>query len=257
MSQEVLLHVEANVATLTLNQPERLNTISIPFITTLQQKLDEIKANKAIQIVVLRAEGRHFSAGGDLHMISSLKTHEDYAHMMGLLKTFMLDYHDLDAITLCQLNGTASGLGASFVLMNDLIVAEPESRLVFNFAGMALNADGGLNFFLKERFGSVTAKKLLMSNAIFAAEALLNKGVVEMVNKDLAATMASLVTQLQSTPLQAHRHTKRIQHALCRAELEATLDLETEYQWQSINTEDHKEGIRAFFAKEAPSFTGQ
>ncbi len=256
MNQEVLLHVEGNLATLTLNQPERLNTISIPFITTLQQKLDDIKANKAIQIVVLRAEGRHFSAGGDLHMIASLNTHADYAHMMGLLKTFMLDYHDLDAITLCQLNGTASGLGASFVLMNDLIVADPDARLVFNFAGMALNADGGLNYFLKERFGTVMAKKLLMSNAIMAAEALLNKGVVELVNKDLAAGTAAVVAQLQHTPLQAHRHTKRIQHALCRAELAATLDLETEYQWQSINTADHKEGLRAFFAKEAPVFHG-
>lgn len=254
---EVLLQVDANVATLTFNQPERLNTISIPFITTLQNKLNEIKANKAIQIVVMRAEGRHYSAGGDLHMIGSLKTHEDYLHMMGLLKTFMLDYHDLDAISLCQFNGTASGLGASFVLMNDLIVAEPQSRLIFNFAGMALNADGALNYFLKERFGSVLTKKLLMSNAVLDADTLLKKGVVESVNEDLNAAVADLVAQLQHTPLQAHRHSKRIQHALCRAELEATLDLETEYQWQSINTADHKEGIRAFFAKEAPVFKGQ
>lgn len=254
---EVLLHTEGNVATLTFNQPERLNTISIPFITTLQQKLDDIKANSAIQIVVMRAEGRHYSAGGDLHMIGSLKTHADYLHMMGLLKTFMLDYHDLDALTICQFNGTASGLGASFVLMNDLIVAEPHSRLIFNFAGMALNADGALNYFLKERFGTVLAKKMLLSNAVLDAETLLNKGVVESINEDLSAAVQALVSQLQHTPLQAHRHSKRIQHALCRAELVATLDLETEYQWRSINTEDHKEGIRAFFAKEAPVFTGR
>ncbi|MER2263399.1 MAG: enoyl-CoA hydratase-related protein, partial [Psychrobacillus sp.] len=153
MYKTILFEQEGRIATLTLNRPDAMNAMDETMMEELADILDELRENKSVQVLIIKGEGRAFSAGGDIKAMLSDEKPLDIETAMDYLTRIATSLYTLPQITIASVHGAAAGLGFSMVLGCDIIIAEENSKLAMNFIGIGLIPDGGGHFFLKERVG--------------------------------------------------------------------------------------------------------
>jgi len=133
----VLYAVADQVATITLNRPDRQNTISGPMLDTLTEYLLEADADREVRAIVIAGSGRFFCAGLDLRGggIASNLGDDDAppSTNLDLRNTPPTVLHHLDTPTICALNGSAAGYGMDLALGCDLRIAGESARLAAAF----------------------------------------------------------------------------------------------------------------------------
>lgn len=259
MYKTVLLEQEGRVATLTLNRPEAMNAMDEKMMAELTDVLKGLKENKTIQVLIIKGEGRAFSAGGDIKAMLNDDKPLDIEAAMEYLTSIATTLYTLPQITIASVHGAAAGLGFSLVLGCDIIIAEENSKLAMNFIGIGLIPDGGGHFFLKERVGIPKAKQLMWSGQLLNGKEAQRLGLVDEVAPDGAghATAAAYAQKLLNSPIAAMITSKEILHLSKMNDLQAILNGEAKGQTAMRKTADHKEGIQAFVEKRNPTFKGE
>ena len=257
----VLLARDGAVATLTLNRPQILNAISVQMGEALLGHLRALAADPEIRAVVLTGSGRGFSAGADFsgEISETPAGHPDLAARLDdLFNPIVAELRAMPKPIVAAVNGVTAGIGMSFALACDLVLAAESASFLFAFSGIALSPDGGLVAHCAARIGLTrTAQLALVGDRIPATQAL-DWGLVNAVHPDaeLAAKAQALAAKLAAGPTVAHSGAKE-QLTWVVADLAKRLEGEARLQQRNAETDDHPEGVAAFLEKRPAKFLGR
>ncbi|MHC8515738.1 enoyl-CoA hydratase [Sporosarcina sp. ITBMC105] len=259
MFTTIELTKEGRLARLVLNRPEAMNAMDDRMMKELADAFEALQNDEEVQVLIIEGAGRAFSAGGDIKKMVDPDSPMDIASVMVDVSRLAKALYSLPQITIASIHGAAAGLGCSVALGCDVIVAEESSKLAMNFIGIGLVPDGAGHFFLKERVGINTAKQLIWSGEVMAAEKAKALALVDEIVPDGQASGVStaLAQKFLNAPIAAMLASKNILHAQKMDELEKVVAMESEQQVRMRQTEDHLEGIQAFVQKRKPQFKGK
>lgn len=252
---EVLKHLKDGVLTLTINRPKALNAVTCSCCQSLTKAFTDAASNDAVRAIVLTAEGRGFCTGQDLAELETSK--------MGIKERLATCFNPLvKAITDCPkpviaaVNGVAAGAGMSLALACDVRIMAESASFTTAFSKIGLVPDSGMSYTLPKLVGKAKAFELLCLSSKVSANDALELGLVSEVvsSNELATRGQELAQQFAQGPTKAYGMIKSLLDA--DGDLEALLTQETEYQHAATLTEDHKEGLQAFFEKRQAVFKG-
>lgn len=245
------------MAIVELNRPEVLNAMDITMLHELNEVLAQV-AKSAAEVVILTGSGRGFSAGGDIKSML-LEVNEDaFSPIMDMITGMMVTLYTMPKLVISAVHGPAAGLGFSFALAADYLVASSSAKFAMNFIGIGLIPDGGGHFFVEKRLGSEKAKQLIWEGKTQLAEEALAAGLIdEVTNQDVLTRAKEIATEWHTKPIRAMIETKVIYAKANLSRLEQILALEKVGQSAMRKSEDHQEGIRAFIEKRPPVYKGK
>ncbi len=253
--ETVLLTFEDQLAILELNRPDSLNAMNEQMLTELLAKLKEVEESDA-HILLIKGKGRGFSAGGDIKTMLNGEDHGKFLDIMETIQQLITTLYSLPKVVVAAIHGPAAGLGFSFALASDYLIATKDARLAMNFIGIGLIPDGGGHFFLERRLGEAKAKHLIWEGKPLSAEEAFQLGLVDEIVEDVSE-IHEKIAQWQTKPILAMIETKKIYTELNKERLLQALRLETMGQQKMRQTKDHREGVRAFLEKRKPNFGGR
>ena len=256
MSNTVTVQYEEKVAKITLNRPDKMNSMNQEMLEEMATKMEEVSQSEA-QIVILTCEGRAFSAGGDINMMLDNDDPSDFKKIMDTIEKTVKTFYSMPKITISMLNGATAGLGLSLALAADYVIAQKEAKIAMNFIGIGLIPDGGGHFFMEQRLGTHLAKQMIWEGKMMQAEEAEKLGLVDLATENAEEATQKYVEKLQGAPLRAMIRTKTIYHQENLNKLESYLAGESEGQVAMRQTKDHQEGIKAFMEKRKPEFRGE
>ena len=258
MEKVVHVQYEGNIATVTMNRPEAMNAVNIQMMEELEEVFRDLKERTDIQIVLLKGEGRAFSAGGDIKQMLSNELTDRMDEVMDIVGNMATHMYQLPQIMVSYIQGAAAGIGLSMALASDYIVAERAGKIAMNFIGIGLVPDGGGHFFLKERLGTERAKQLIWRGKVMDVEEAYRLDLVdEIIENGDTASFETFIKKLQQAPLKSMQETKYILRSANYEQLEQMLQKEKGGQLKMKDTADYREGIEAFVEKRAPKFQGK
>ncbi len=251
----VLMDVSNGVATITLNRPEKMNSLSTELLDELAGCLHIARNNQEIRSVILTGNGKAFSAGGDLSEIQSATGTE----LLRAGHAVLLQLFNMEKPVIAAVNGVAVGAAFNIALACDIIIASETATFGEVFNKIGLVPDFGGIYFLPRLVGMQRAKELMFSGRIISAKEALEYGIIlEVTESDkLLEQVTKLATMLAQGPTFAYGMSKTILNRSFDLTLEQVLHEETFAQALAFTSEDHKEGIKAFFEKRSPVFKGK
>jgi 2-(1,2-epoxy-1,2-dihydrophenyl)acetyl-CoA isomerase len=258
----VLVKRDAGVATLTLNRPERLNALNKDLAVGLNEALGELGSDKHIQSVVITGAGRAFCAGGDLAEIWKGRQENDTSDLEPLLRVgaqIALKIRLMRQPVIAAVNGPAAGAGMNIALAADIRIASEGATFGENFVKVGLFPDYGGTFFLPELIGPARAAEMFYSGEMIDAQKALQLGIVNRMTsrEKLDAEAHELAHNIAHGPTTSIRAIKHTLFGSARERLTKALEAEVDEQLKCFNSEDCAEGLRAFFEKRKPNFTGK
>ncbi|WER45626.1 2-(1,2-epoxy-1,2-dihydrophenyl)acetyl-CoA isomerase PaaG [Cupriavidus sp. WKF15] len=259
-SGPVLLTWQGNVAVITLNRPDKLNSFTREMHGALQQALGHVEAGGA-RALLLTGAGRGFCAGQDLADLDF--TPGSMTDLGALIDSYFNPLvRRLQALPLpvvAAVNGTAAGAGANLALACDMVLAARSASFIQAFVKIGLVPDSGGTWLLPKRIGMARAMGLAMTGDKLTAEEAEKWGLVWEVMDDalLHGQALALATHLAAQPTRALAAIKRAMYASATSTLDAQLDLERDLQRELGQSADYAEGVNAFLEKRAPKFTGR
>ncbi|CAM5208600.1 Enoyl-CoA hydratase/carnithine racemase OS=Ureibacillus acetophenoni OX=614649 GN=SAMN05877842_10754 PE=3 SV=1 [Ureibacillus acetophenoni] len=257
--ETINLEVKDRLATLTLSRPQAMNSMDAKMMGELADCFESLKDHNEVQILVVKGDGKAFSAGGDIKMMLQSNEVTDFNVLMQEVTRLALAFYQLPMITIAQVHGAAAGLGFSLALGHDILVAEESSKLAMNFIGIGLVPDGGGHFFMKERLGVPKAKQVIWEGKVMNGHEAHQLGLVDHIAPEGNAELFvnQIVQKLLASPISSMIETKKLYHQQKLDELKETLESEANAQTRMRQTEDHLEGIQAFVEKRKPVFKGK
>lgn len=259
----LLLDVKDRVATLTLNRPERLNALGDTLREDLLDAILKCGDDDGVGAIVITGAGRGFCSGGDVKSMSERDQagqSTTTAEALGPLRDrCILAMRDCPKPIIAAVNGAAAGAGMNLALACDIRIASATARFSQAFVKRGLPPDWGGSWFLPRVVGMAKACELIFTgDTIDAAEAL-RLGIVNSVAapEALMDEAHALARRIAAGPPVALRLAKRAIYRNLECDLRAGLEFETFAQGVCKNTEDGKEGVKAFMEKRAPVFRGR
>ena len=257
----LLYEVRDGIATITLNRPERRNAFNVEMLDLWVEALRDARANDAVQVVVVTGAGRAFCSGGDVGSMSERgdMTGLEHKRWLEVVHRIPLALEELDKPVIAALNGAAAGAGLDMALMCDLRFAAEGARFSEAYVKVGLIPGDGGTYFLPRLIGTARALELIWSGDAFDAQEAFRLGIVNRVvpPDQLMPTVYEFAGRLAKGPAVAIRLAKRAVYAGMRMDLRAHLDMISSHMAVVRQTEDHKEGVRAFAEKREPEFRGQ
>jgi len=267
VSQTVLYESAAGIATVTLNRPERLNTMGDDLLDRALEALERAACDASLRVVVLTGAGRGFCAGGDLDAMSrgqggGAKRELSHAENVGRLRRFMRTSQllmEMDKVTIAAINGACAGAGLAWACACDLRFAAQSAKFNVAFRNAGLSGDFGGTWTLPRVVGPSKARELyLLSPRFDAAEAerigLVSKVVPDAQFREHVAAAARDLAD--AAPLALARMKQNLNDGL-RLSFAELLDREAERHISGTETQDHLEAARAFLEKRTPRFQGR
>jgi 2-(1,2-epoxy-1,2-dihydrophenyl)acetyl-CoA isomerase len=260
--QSIQFELNAGIARVTLNRPDRLNSFNLAMHAEVRAALADVRANPDVRVLVLTGAGRAFCSGQDLadrRPTADGKRADLGESIEQNYRPLVLALRSLPFPVIAAVNGVAAGAGANIALACDLVVAAESASFVQSFSKLGLMPDCGGTWTLPRLVGSARALGLAFLAEKINAEQAAAWGMIWRCVPDdqFAAVVDQLAVQLASAPTRGLARAKQaIQESWSRT-LEQQFDIETTYQRELGNSADYAEGIAAFSEKRSPRFTGK
>ena len=260
--ENILFSIDAGIARLTLNRPDRLNSFNEAMHAEVRDALDRVRGEPAARVMLLTGAGRGFCAGQDLSDRAVAPGDEpvDLGDSIERnYKPLIVALRSLPLPVVCAVNGVAAGAGANIALACDIVIAARSASFIQAFAKIGLIPDSGGTYFLPRLVGAARAMGLALTGDKLSAEDAAQWGLIWRCVDDgqLQPAVEKLLEQFAQAPT---RGLAAIKEALQEAEgntLVEQLDLERDLQRVLGASDDYREGVAAFTAKRPPHFTGR
>jgi 2-(1,2-epoxy-1,2-dihydrophenyl)acetyl-CoA isomerase len=258
----VLLEVTDGVATITLNRPSAMNSLDIATKVALRDTVLSVAEDPAVRCVVLTGVGRAFCVGQDL------KEHVELLADGGsdALFTTVPEHYNPTVTALATMakpvvaavNGVAAGAGASLAFACDYRLVAQSAGFNLAFSGIALSCDTGASWTLPRMVGRAKALELLYEPRTIKADEALSLGLASRVvpDDDLADEASTLARRLAAGPTVALGAIRRAVGFSATHGFEESLAHEAELMALTGGTDDHRNAVASFVAKQRPTFTG-
>lgn len=255
----IAFDVADQVATITLNRPERLNACGLDMADEISDALDRLEGARA---VVLTGAGRAFCSGADLQARGSAggdPGQGSYAALTQHYNPLMLKLARLDVPVVCAVNGPAAGVGCSLALAGDLVLAGASAYFLQAFVNIGLVPDGGASWMLPRLVGKARATEMMLLGEKLPAEkaeawGLINRCVADEALQEEARALALRLAKGPTLALGIMR--RNIEMAL-QSDYATALQREAEGQRQAGASADAMEGGMAFLQKRRAQFQGR
>lgn len=258
MEEAVLYAVENGIATITMNRPTSLNSMNDSLIGGLHNSLTKAVADQCVRCIVLTGNGKAFCAGGDLSYLNSLSSTVEKKDFIAKVGAVAKRITEIEKPIIAYVNGVTAGAGVNLMLACDLIYASNKARFGESFAKVGLIPDCGGLYFLAKAIGLHKAKEMMFTGDLIDAITAEKIGLVNHIydDRDLADAVYKMADRLsKSAPLAIGLTKKYLNNTALT--LDEVLALEETTQPLLMATNDCKEGIKAFYEKRNPVFTGK
>lgn len=267
---EYLFEVDEGVGVVTLNRPERLNSITWDLSQALVDLFRELRQRDEVRVIVLTGAGRGFCSGGDADWLSGSDERglpglsdvplERYQRKTpaGPVAEFTRTIIEVDKPVIAALHGPVMGAGLSFALACDRRFADPTTRMCAAMVRLGFAPDTGITWLLPRITRLSTALMMVETGRILEADECLREGLIdELVEEggDLEAAMA-YAKKLAQGPSVAVDLARRFVYKALTSTLEEMLDYEAVAAVLSSHTADAREGTSSFIEKRKPVFKG-
>jgi 2-(1,2-epoxy-1,2-dihydrophenyl)acetyl-CoA isomerase len=257
--QNITFDVADQVATLTLNNPERLNAASLDTADEMADALDRLDGARALLIT---GAGRAFCSGADLQAkagdaITGGK--RSYVALTQHSNTLMVKLARLPVPVVTAVNGPAAGIGCSIALAGDFVLAGKSGYFLQAFVNIGLVPDGGASWSLPRLVGKARATEMMMLGEKISGEKAEQWGLIYKCVEDAVLTQEAraLATRLATMPTVALGIMRQNIAAALDGDFATALLREAEGQRVAGDTTDAMEGGVAFLAKRKPAFQGR
>ena len=252
--EHILLDIEDQVATITLNRPDTLNAMVPKMRHELLMAVQAANDNEHVRAVVITGAGRGFCSGLDMKASRSPDTMAE--KVSPVRDAVVLAIRDAGKPYIAAVNGAAAGGGMGVALACDIRIAATSAKFGQTFAKRGLHPDWGGTYFLPRLVGMAKAAELIWSGRVIDAAEALKLGIVSSVVDDALAAAQSMARTFASGPPIAMQLSKRALYHNQEVPLREALEFESYAQNICARTEDAKEGIKAFLEKRDPEFKG-
>lgn len=264
---EVLYEVADHVATITLNAPERMNTISGPMLDAISARLLEADRDREVRCIIITGSGRAFCAGLDLAAqmsgpkgsLGNLGSLDSNPGEFELRDAPPVVLHNIDTPTICALNGGAAGYGLDLALGCDVRIAARSAKLSPGFAKRGILPESGGTWLLPRMVGYAKAAEIAFTGRTLLADEALSLGLVNHVveNDELVSKSRELALEIASNAPLAVRAIKRMMRAAETETFEQNVHHVFLQLLPLMRTDDFREGVAAFMEKRSPNFQGR
>jgi enoyl-CoA hydratase len=259
MSDLIVVERAGAVATVVLNQPARLNTLSQASWSELGARMRELSADAELRCVILRGAGvKAFAAGADIAEFSTVRADAAQGRAYGeLIHAAMQSIGDCIHPTIAMIHGVCVGGGLELALMCDLRICGTSSRFGIPINRLGLTMGYGELIGLLEVVGRAVTLEMLLEGRVFDAREALAKGLVHRVVADEQVEReahASAERIAGGAPLVARWHKRFVRRLGARPQLSQA---EWDEGFACFDSEDYREGLDAFLSKRSPHFDGK
>jgi 2-(1,2-epoxy-1,2-dihydrophenyl)acetyl-CoA isomerase len=259
--QHILFGLEAGIARLTFNRPERLNSFNTAMHAEVRAALAQLPGSAA-RVLIITGAGRGFCAGQDLNdrAVAPGGAAADLGESIErYYKPLVLALRSLPMPVIAAVNGVAAGAGANLALACDLVIAARSASFVQAFARLGLVPDSGGTWFLPRLIGTARALGLALLGEKLPAEQAAAWGLIWRCVEDaeLGPAVEALAQGFAAAPTRGLARTKQAIYDSWGRTLTEQLDVERDYQAELGRTADYAEGVAAFGEKRTPRFSGR
>lgn len=259
--QPITVESRGTVEVVSLNRPDKLNTMNEPLIRALLDYFTALRERTAVRVVILRAEGRAFCAGLDL---TGWTPDPDASAISQSWRTQRMIAAVMQAMRKCPqpviacAQGPACGGGFSLLLASDVRYAAPDLRMNAAYIKIGLGGcDMGASYFLPRLVGSSVASEYLLTGRFMSAEKAVSCGLVSEIvsHEDLLDKALALAGEMLLTSPMGLRLTKdALNLNIDAASMEHAFALEDRQQVMLGQAGDFAEAKAAFFEKRPPEW---
>ena len=258
MADTVLTSIDAGVATLRLNRPDAMNSFDADTARAIRDTVEAFAADESVRVMVLAAEGRAFSAGGDFNWVltwpelDAIRRHAGADAMMGAVQAI----YDFPKPSIARVHGATVGGGVGLMLACDFAVAAANARFGLTSVRNGLLAAIAIPVLI-QAVGPRMARQLLMHGGVFDSATALRIGLVDQVvePEDLDVTIATLASELKLGAPSVQSLVKTLITQINALPHDSSAaDLLGGYVANQCVTPDAAEGMSAFLAKRKPKW---
>lgn len=258
MSGLVKYYTNSKIAHIVLNKPNKLNSLCRDMVTCLVEALKTANNDPEVKVIILSAEGKSFCAGGDLEEMNELSHPNEIVDWMKHASTLTKTMTEIDKYIISAVQGYSAGAGFSIVLASDFVIAENSSKFTSSFTKVGLIPDLGLMKLLSERVPLALAKEWISFGRVITAEEAMSRGIINRVVADnVVKHSIEFSGYLVMGPPISNKFVKYYLNNANFFTQETAIMQENLIQSILLQTEDHKEGLAAFFEKRIPVFKGK
>lgn len=252
---EVRLAVVDRIATITIDQADRRNAMTLPMWRQLREAIDRIADDSEARVLILRGAGDHFCAGMD---VTGGNAQAHPMDRLAVTSRAILNLHNLRIPTIARLDGSAVGAGANLALGCDLVVASDRARLSQIFVHRGLSVDCGGSWLLPRLVGLHKARELcFLGEMVEATDGLAMGLYTRVVAADaLDAEVQSLAERMAALPPVALQQSKRLLNEGATTSFELAMESEMRAQSMNLQGADSAEAFAAFLEKRPATYTG-
>ena len=261
--KDIIYTIEENIATITLDRPEAMNSFSPEMSEGITRAVQESAQDDNVRVIIITAKGRAFCTGADVKMLASRFEKADAAEKKKLLRSenvkFPILFRSIDKPIIASINGVAVGGGLDFALSCDIRIASDKARFAEVFIRRGLIPAMGGIFLIPRLVGLDKALELIWTGDMVDAKEAERIGLVTKVvpHDELEIATWEFAQKLSKGPPLAIQRAKRAVYESLNMGIETSLNFVGALSKDLMQSEDHKEGARAFLEKREPNFKGR
>lgn len=259
--QDIIYTKEAGVATITFNRPDNRNTISPEMTQNIHKALEDAAKDDEVRVLVITGAGRVFNTGGNVRAMVEQYDQQDekWKDQLGNEIPLTTLVHRFEKPVIAAINGVAAASGLDLALACDIRIASDRARFAQVFIRRGRIPPSGGTYFLPRLVGIDKACLLIWTGDMIDAKEAERIGLVTMVvpHEDLESATRDLAEKLAKGPPLAIKNAKRALYGGMGIDLESALEHIDPLLRELRETEDYKEGARAFVEKRQPIFKGR
>jgi enoyl-CoA hydratase/carnithine racemase len=259
MPSELVTERRGATLVLTISDPPTRNTLSAQVVAAGIEALGASEAKDDVRAVVLRGEGGHFCAGGNLQGLRERRAAGRDAQRRSLeqLHHFVAAIRAYPKPVIAAVEGAAAGAGFSLALACDLIVASADARFAMSYAKVGLSPDAGATWSLARSLPRALAQQMIWLAEPVSAQVLHGHGVVAAVVPSGSAFEEAirLAERLAAMAPNAIASAKELLEQASGRTLAEQLGAERDHFLDNLFHDNGEEGMRAFIDKRAPRFS--
>lgn len=256
--QNILYSISNRVATIRLNAPKSLNALTQKMRLELMQAVNQADEDVNVRVVVLAGEGRGFCAGADL--TEGTLEHPSFVEQCAAeYEPWLMAIHNSPKLYIAAVNGVAAGVGSAAVMNCDLIVMAEDAYLYQAFSAIGLMPDGGATWLLLQKLGYQRALDMAVNAGRLTAQECFEFGLANKVvaTESLLSETQQWAELIAEGPPLAQAAVKALMRKAPSMSYAEVIREESIEQSKLIASEDSRNAVAAFFAKQKPVFNGR